>query len=120
MREVGHRLAHAIGRRKTEHITRERKVGTGEHLGQRHRALHWHLDAHLRAGQEVRKRLEEKLLSSDPDAIIRSGRLDVRLDGMDAGTLSVVRVERRAPDQITLDEDQLRVMFKVEADLWQG
>jgi len=31
-----------------------------------------------------------------------------------------VRVERRAPDQITLDEDQLRVMFKVEADLWQG
>jgi len=95
-------------------------IGLGDQKDRIWNAMGQLADAHLRAGQEVRKRLEEKLLSSDPDAIIRSGRLDVRLDGMDAGTLSVVRVERRAPDQITLDEDQLRVMFKVEADLWQG
>lgn len=95
-------------------------IGLGDQKDRIWNAMGQLADAHLRAGQEVRKRLEEKLLSSDPDAMVRSGRLDVRLDGMDAGTLSVVRVERRAPDQTTLNEDQLRVMFKVDADLWQG
>lgn len=95
-------------------------IGLGEQKDRIWNAMGQLAEAHQRAGHEVRRRLEEKLLSSDSNAILRSGRLDVRLDGMDAGTLSVVRVERRAPGQTTLDEDLLRVMFKVEADLWQG
>jgi hypothetical protein len=95
-------------------------LGLGDQKDRIWKAMGHLADAHLRAGQEVRKRLEAKMLQSEPGAILKSGRIDVRLEGMDAGTLSVVRVERRSPDQVTLDEDQVRVMFKVEADLWQG
>lgn len=95
-------------------------VGLGDKKDAIWNAMEQLADAHLKAGQEVRTRLEKKLLDSDPDAILSSGRLDVGLDGMNAGVLSVVRVERRSPDQIMLNEDQLRIMFKVEDDLWQG
>lgn len=77
-------------------------------------------EAHLRAGQEVRKLLEEAVLATDVDRLVQTGRVDVGLQGMDAGTLSVVRVEGRSPELVRVDEDDLRVMVRVEADLWQG
>lgn len=77
-------------------------------------------EAHLRAGQEVRKLLEKAVLTTDTEQLVRSGRIDVRLAEMDAGTLSLVRIEARSPETLAVDEDDLRVMTKVEPDLWQG
>lgn len=77
-------------------------------------------DAHLRAGQEVRKLLEKAVLDTDPEELIQRGRVDVGLSEMQAGTLSVVRVEARSPETVAVHEDDLRVMAEVEPDLWQG
>lgn len=76
--------------------------------------------AHRHAGHDVRKLLEDAVLATDPDKLIHTGRVDVRLAEMDAGTLSVLRVEGRAPETVMVDEDDLRSMTRVEPDLWQG
>lgn len=77
-------------------------------------------EAHLRAGQDVRKLLEKAVLGTDPEELVQRGRVDVGLAEMDAGSLSVVRVEARSPETVAVDEDDLRVMTKVDPDLWQG
>lgn len=77
-------------------------------------------EAHIRAGQDVRKLLENAVLAADSEQLIQTGRVDVRLTEMSAGTLSVLRVEGRAPEPTSVDEDELRVMIRVEPDLWQG
>jgi hypothetical protein len=95
-------------------------IGLGDQKDQIWNAMGELADKHQSAGHKVRELLEAKLLNTDQNEIVRTGRLDVRLDDMDAGALSVVRVERKSPHQNLLSEDQLRVIFKVEADLWQG
>jgi hypothetical protein len=95
-------------------------IGLGDRWGVIWTAMGEIFEAHVQAGQQVRARLEEAVVASDPEQLIRAGRIDVRLTDMDAGTLSVLRVEGRGPAQVAVDEDQLRVMTRVEPDLWQG
>lgn len=95
-------------------------IGLGDRAGEIWNAMGEIFEAHLRAGQDVRKLLEEAVLATDAERLLQTGRVDVRLREMDAGTLSVVRVDGRAPEAAQVDEDDLRVMVKVEADLWQG
>jgi hypothetical protein len=95
-------------------------IGLGGQAGEIWNAMGEIFEAHLRAGQDVRKLLEEAVLATDAEHLLQTGRVDVRLQEMDAGTLSVVRVDGRSPDTVQVDEDDLRVMVQVEADLWQG
>lgn len=77
-------------------------------------------EAHLRAGQDVRKLLEKAVIAADTDRLIQTGRADVRLPEMKAGTLSVLRVDGRSPETKAVGEDDLRVITRVAVDLWQG
>lgn len=95
-------------------------VGLGDRAAQIWTAMGELFEAHLRAGQDVRKLLEGAVVATDTGQLIQTGRVDVRLSEMDAGTLSVVRVDGRAPEPTAVDEDDLRIMIRVEADLWQG
>ncbi len=95
-------------------------IGLGDEAGGIWSAMGEIFEAHVRAGQDVRKLLEEAVIATDPERLIQTGRVDVRLSEMEAGTLSVLRVEGRAPETVMVDEDNLRVMMKVEPDLWQG
>ena len=95
-------------------------IGLGDRAAEIWTAMEDLFDAHLHAGQDVRKLLENAVLGADSEQLIRTGRVDVRLTEMDAGTLSVLRVEGRSPETAAVDEDELRVMIQVEADLWQG
>ena len=95
-------------------------VGLEERAAEIWNAMGEIFEAHLRAGQDVRKLLEEAVLAADVEQLIQTGRVDVRLRDMDAGTLSVLRVEGRSPETTAVDEDELRVLMRVEADLWQG
>jgi hypothetical protein len=95
-------------------------IGLGDRAAEIWTAMEDLFDAHLHAGQDVRKLLENAVLEADSEQLIRTGRVDVRLTEMDAGTLSVLRVEGRSPETAAVDEDELRVMIQVEADLWQG
>jgi hypothetical protein len=95
-------------------------VGLGDRASEIWSGMGEIFDAHLRAGQDVRKLLEEAVLATDTEHLVQTGRVNVRLPTMDAGTLSVVRVDGRSPELVQVDEDDLRVMVQVEADLWQG
>ncbi len=95
-------------------------IGVGDEAAALWTAMGEIFEAHLRAGQDVRKLLEKAVLATDPEELVQRGRVDVGLVEMDAGTLSVVRVEARSPETVAVDEDDLRVMTEVEPDLWQG
>lgn len=95
-------------------------VGLGDRASEIWTAMGDIFEAHVRAGQQVRRLLEEAVVATDVAALIQDGRADVRLRDIAAGTLSVFRVEGRAPDSIQIDEDDLRVIRQVEADVWQG
>jgi hypothetical protein len=95
-------------------------IGLGDRAGEIWSAMGEIFEAHLRAGQDVRRLLEEAVLATDMQRLMQTGRVDVRLREMDAGTLSVVRVDGRSPEPTQVDEDDLRIMIRVEADLWQG
>ena len=46
--------------------------------------------------------------------------VEVRLHEIDAGALTVFRVEGKSPRVVSIAEDHLRIVRKVEDDLWQG
>lgn len=95
-------------------------LGLGDRAGEIWTAMGDIYDAHLRAGQQARRLLEEAVLDASTEELIQTGRADVRLRDIDAGTLSVLRVEGRSPTATAVAEDDLRVMRRVEADLWRG
>lgn len=95
-------------------------VGLGERASEIWTAMGDIFEAHVRAGQQVRRLLEEAVIATDVAALIQDGRADVRLRDIAAGTLSVFRVEGRAPDSVQIDEDDLRIIRQVEPDVWQG
>jgi hypothetical protein len=76
-------------------------------------------DAHMWAGQAVRRSLEDGVKASDLEQLLQTGRVDVRLTDLDAGTLSVLKVVGRAPETASVHEEDLRVLRRVEGDLWQ-
>ncbi len=95
-------------------------IGLGDRSAEIWTAMGEIFEAHLRAGQEVRKLLEQAVLAADVEDLLKTGRVDVSLGEMDAGTLSVLRVEGRSPSTSAVAEDELRVLTRVEDDLWQG
>jgi hypothetical protein len=95
-------------------------IGLGDRAGEIWTAMGDLSDAHLRAGQQVRHLLEEAVVDANTEELIQTGRADVRLGDIDAGTLSVLRVEGRSPQAASVAEDDLRVMRRVETDLWLG
>jgi hypothetical protein len=76
--------------------------------------------AHIAAGQKARSLLEAAVLRADLTELIQHGRINVSLSEIDAGALSVFRVEDCSPNIQMIDEDDLRVLRQLEDDLWQG
>lgn len=77
--------------------------------------------AHLRAGQVVRKLLNREIRKGDTRELERRGwqGYDVKeIEG--EGALRVARVEARAPETVRISARQTRELFSVERDLWQG
>jgi len=96
-----------------------RYVGLGDRIDAVWAAMERIAEAHVSAGQEVRRLLEQKVLSSDLSELKRSGWRDIELEDSAAGTLSILRVEARSPETRFVPEGWLRVLEKVEPDLWQ-
>jgi hypothetical protein len=78
------------------------------------------VDAHRKAGHEVRRQLEQAFEQADLDDLLQTGRLDVSLEALEAGMLSAIRVEARSPGTFELHEDDFRVLLEVDEDLWHG
>src|SRR5260370_19588530 len=95
-------------------------IGLGDRSEEIWVAMEQLFDAHLGAGQDVRRLLEEAVVASDSERLLETGRADVRLHEIDAGALSVLRVEYSAPETAVVDEDELRVLIHVDPDLWPG
>ena len=77
--------------------------------------------AHLRAGQVVRKLLNREIRTGDTRELERRGWQDYEVEEIDGeGALRVARVEARAPDIMRISARQTRELFDVERDLWQG
>jgi hypothetical protein len=95
-------------------------IGLGKRSGELWVAMSEIHEAHVRAGQQVRHLLEEAVLNADTEQLIRTGRIDVSLSEIDAGTLSVFRVLDRAPAITSVADEDLRKVQRIGADLWQG
>jgi hypothetical protein len=95
-------------------------IGLGERAEELWSAMAEIREAHIRAGQKVRRLLDQAVLGSDLDALVVQGFIEVRLPEIDAGALTVFRVEARSPKPSQVSEDLLRVVRKIEDDLWQG
>ena len=77
--------------------------------------------AHLRAGQRVRRLLVREILNGDTHQLETSGWQDYDVGGIEGeGALRVARVEARAPGTLRVGSRQTRVLVRVERDLWQG
>ncbi len=77
-------------------------------------------DAHTRAGSHLRQLLEAQVLDSDLTELRRAGRMDFELEGVDAGVLSIFRVESRSPTTTEVPQSWLRWPEKLEGDSWLG
>ena len=72
--------------------------------------------AHTWAGAQIRKLLEEQILRSDLTELHRSGQLDCELEGVDAGALSIFRVEGRSPEPVMVQPSWLRWPRKLDPE----
>jgi hypothetical protein len=77
-------------------------------------------EAHIRAGQQVRRLLEAAVLKADMEQLRQLGRVNVELDEIDAGALSVFLVEAGSPESTKVPEQALRDVREMAPDLWPG
>lgn len=92
-------------------------IGLGNRADEIWAAMERINDAHIWAGFQIRKLLEAQVLHSDLSELRRSGRLDFELDGVDAGTLTIFRVEGRSPEPVMVPPSWLRWPRRVDAGL---
>jgi hypothetical protein len=76
--------------------------------------------AHLKAGQEVRRLLEDQIEDADLAALRSSGFMAVRLGIPGTGSLGVFRIEAIAPDTLLVPASEIRVVQDLPEDLWHG
>jgi hypothetical protein len=77
--------------------------------------------AHLKAGQSVRKLLVREILNGDTGELETSGWQDYDVAEIEGeGALRVARVEASAPGTLRVPPRQTRMLVQVERDLWQG
>jgi len=77
--------------------------------------------AHLRAGQRVRRLLVREILNGDTRELEVRGWQDYDVEEIEGeGALRVARVEARNPELLRVPSRQTRQLFSVERDLWQG
>jgi hypothetical protein len=76
--------------------------------------------AHKRAGAEIRRRLEEKVVASDLNELESRGWMDFELEKSGGGRLTIFRVEAKSPTPYWIAHSRLRHPFVVERDLWHG
>jgi hypothetical protein len=107
-------------RRPEDFLILMQYVGLGEQARSLWAAMDRISDAHMWAGQEIRRLLEAQVAGSDLDKLKRQGWLDVELEGTGAGMLTIFRVDGKAPDHTLVPASWLRRPEEVERDLWQG
>jgi hypothetical protein len=76
--------------------------------------------AHLRAGQQLRRLLEDRIEDGDLAALRTSGYLAVTLSIPGAGSLGIFRIEAIAPDRVLVPASSLYVVQDLPEDLWPG
>lgn len=77
-------------------------------------------DAHTKAGSRIRGLLEAQILDSDLTDLRRNGWIDFELQGVDAGTLSIFRVDAKSPEPVAVSTSWLRWPWKMKGDEWLG
>lgn len=77
--------------------------------------------AHLRAGQRVRRLLVREILNGDTRELEVRGWQDYDVEEIHGeGALRVARVEARHPETLRVATRQTRQLLPVDRDLWQG
>jgi hypothetical protein len=76
--------------------------------------------AHQRAGQSIRRMLQSQILDADMDSLVATGRMDLELEGLGSGSLSILRVEEVSDLAVPVEIGRLGVPLRVEKALWQG
>ena len=91
-------------------------IGLGERFTEMWTGMSQILSAHQRAGRQVQAQLELQVETADLSVLEQTGRLDVRLAEIDAGTLSVLRVEQRSPDTYEVPDRSIGAVFEMAND----
>jgi hypothetical protein len=76
--------------------------------------------AHRAAGNQLRAALVAEMERADLSTLAATGRLDVELPELGAGTLSVLRIEDISPDPYSISRYRVDEPFSVEETVWHG
>jgi hypothetical protein len=76
--------------------------------------------AHRAAGNQLRAALVAEMERADLSTLAATGRLDVELPELGAGTLSVLRIEDISPDPYSISRHRVDEPFSVEETAWRG
>jgi hypothetical protein len=76
--------------------------------------------AHRAAGNQLRAALVAEMERADLSTLATTGRLDVELPELGAGTLSVLRIEDISPEPYSISRYRVDEPFSVEETAWRG
>jgi hypothetical protein len=76
--------------------------------------------AHRAAGSQLRAALVAQMERADLSSLAATGRLDVELPTLGAGTLSVLRIEDISPEPYSISRYRVDEPFSVEESAWRG
>ncbi len=134
LRRLGLRIASAANVRNWIDMS-ERNIRTGRFedfaiimkaIGLESKAEdHWHLlglvdNAHLRAGQQMRRMLLTEVASVDLSRLLAHGRVEISLEEHDVGTLVIARVLQIGDVEIMVRPSQLGDLFDLGDMLWHA
>jgi hypothetical protein len=96
-------------------------AGLGDRVGEIWSAMERIDNMHREAGQRIRALLEDEVEGGDLTRLRQRGRLDVDLGAAaGAGSLSICRVEAKAPKTVLVSRTWLRAPQQVDRDQWLG
>lgn len=93
-------------------------IGLEDKIGEYWRNAKALANAHLRAGAIIRRLLLKEVANSDLDELERTGRMDFKLPGEDAGSLTAFRVLAISEKKYKVPLSNLEDPFESEDDLW--
>jgi hypothetical protein len=77
-------------------------------------------NAHRQAGQQLRAALISEMGRADLSSLTLTGRLDVEIPALGAGTLSVLRIEDISPDEYEISRYRVDEPFSIEEAAWHA
>jgi hypothetical protein len=95
-------------------------AGLRDRVGEMWSAMERIDNMHREAGQRIRALLEDEVERGDLTRLRQRGRLDVDLGAAGAGSLSICRVEAKAPNIVLVSRTWLRAPQQVDRDQWLG